>query len=132
VAIIDLYSCHLSVCFKCSMSSTFYARRSKKCKKILITWQNFYTFVICTCKSFEKTCCRNQSQVSTNILRAAFCAKEFYGDFMCLLFVFVVFWWKEIGTKAARKLLVKLTRVVKQNFLTHWIKCTLNCKGKEK
>ena len=33
----------------------------------------------------------------------------FCAVFLCLQFVFVIFWQKEIGAKAARKMLVRLT-----------------------
>ena len=42
-------------------------------------------------------------------LRAAFCMQVFFKTFMCLQFEFVIFWWKEIGAKAACEMLVKLT-----------------------
>jgi nucleoside recognition membrane protein YjiH len=45
----------------------------------------------------------------TNILRAAFRVKAFCAAFMCLQFGFVMFWQKDLGTKAAHKMLVKLT-----------------------
>ncbi len=45
----------------------------------------------------------------TNILWAAFCMKVFYAVFLRLQFGFVIFWQKEFGTKAAHKILVKLT-----------------------
>jgi len=46
----------------------------------------------------------------TNILHAAFLAKVFCKAFFLLFqFGFVIFCWKTIGTKAAHKLLVKLT-----------------------
>ncbi len=46
----------------------------------------------------------------TNILRAAFCTKEFCTAFLCTLELgFVIFWLVKIGAKAAHKMLVKLT-----------------------
>ncbi len=36
--------------------------------------------------------------------------KVFYGAFMCLLFMFVIFWWKDFGAKAVHKMLMKLTQ----------------------
>ncbi len=45
----------------------------------------------------------------TNILRAAFCMKVFCKAFMCLQFGVITFKQKYIGTKANRKILVKLT-----------------------
>jgi hypothetical protein len=45
----------------------------------------------------------------TNILQAAFLYKVFCAAFMCLQFGFVIFWQKDIGTKAAHKMLVKLS-----------------------
>jgi len=45
-----------------------------------------------------------------NILQAAFSyQKVLCTPFMCLQFGFVIFWQKEFGTKAAYKMLVKLT-----------------------
>jgi hypothetical protein len=38
-----------------------------------------------------------------------FCTKVFFTAFMCLQFGFVIFWQKDFGTKAAHKMLVKLT-----------------------
>ena len=37
--------------------------------------------------------------------------KVFFRDFICLQFVFVIFWQKEIGVKVAYKILVKLALV---------------------
>jgi hypothetical protein len=45
----------------------------------------------------------------TNILWAAFCLNVFCKAFICLQFGFVIFWQKDFGTKAAHKMLVKLT-----------------------
>ncbi len=58
--------------------------------------------------------CRDYSWTSlvvnfTKILRSAFSFKEFCKAFLWFQFGFVFFWWKESCTKAARKLLVKLT-----------------------
>ena len=47
----------------------------------------------------------------TNILQAAFLYKSVLSSFSVLTFRFVIFWRKEIGAKAACKLLVKLTLV---------------------
>jgi hypothetical protein len=44
-----------------------------------------------------------------NILQAAFHTKVLSAPFMCLQFGFVIFWWKDFGSKAAHKMLVKLT-----------------------
>jgi hypothetical protein len=38
-----------------------------------------------------------------------FCRKVFCAAFMCLQFGFVIFWPQDFGTKAAHKMLVKLT-----------------------
>ncbi len=69
----------------------------------------------------------------TNILRAAFCTKVFCTASICLRF------WLEIGAKAVRKMLVKLTASptkhfymhVKENLSTlfcHWVwKLNSNC-----
>ena len=45
-----------------------------------------------------------------NILRAAFCSKVFRAALLYLYCKFVLFWRREIGAKAVRKMLVKLTR----------------------
>ena len=45
----------------------------------------------------------------TNILQAAFLYKNVFAAFMCLQLGFVTFCRKEIGAKAAGKMLVKLT-----------------------
>ena len=45
----------------------------------------------------------------TNILRAAFSYESVLSSFSVLTFRFVIFWRKEIGANAARKMLVKLT-----------------------
>ncbi len=45
----------------------------------------------------------------TNILLASFCTKMFCVAFLKLQFGFVIFWQKNIGAKAALKILVKLT-----------------------
>jgi hypothetical protein len=45
----------------------------------------------------------------TNILQAVFYTKVLCAPFMCLQFGFVIFWQKDFGTKAAHKMLVKLT-----------------------
>jgi len=44
----------------------------------------------------------------TYILPAAFCMKVFCKDFLYLRFGFVNFWQKNIGSKAACKILVKI------------------------
>ena len=45
----------------------------------------------------------------TNILQSAFLYKSVLISFSVLTFRFVIFWHKESGTKAALKLLMKLT-----------------------
>jgi hypothetical protein len=45
----------------------------------------------------------------TNILQQLFHTKVLCALFMCLQFGFVIFWPKDIGAKAAHKMLVKLT-----------------------
>jgi hypothetical protein len=45
----------------------------------------------------------------TNILHAAFSCKSFARSFLNLDLRFVLFWRKNIGAKAVRKMLVKLT-----------------------
>ena len=44
----------------------------------------------------------------TNMIQVAFHMKVFCAAFMRLQFMFVIFWQKEISTKAGRKMLVKL------------------------
>ena len=46
----------------------------------------------------------------TKILRAAFLNESVFQSFTWLRFGFVIFWQKEFGTKAAHKMLVKLTK----------------------
>jgi hypothetical protein len=52
----------------------------------------------------------------TNILQAAFSYKVLCAPFMCLQFRSVNFWQKELGAKAAHKMLVKLT-----SGLLYWV-----------
>ena len=52
---------------------------------------------------------RNTGVNFTNILRAAFLCESLVSSFSVLTFRFVIFGRKEIGAKAARKMLVKLT-----------------------
>ncbi len=47
----------------------------------------------------------------TNILQAAFSYKSFLRSFYVLTIWVVMFWQKDFGTKAAHKMLVKLTPV---------------------
>jgi hypothetical protein len=45
-----------------------------------------------------------------NFTKQLFCTKVFFAQLlMCLQFGFVIFWRKDFGAKAARKMLVKLT-----------------------
>ncbi len=44
-------------------------------------------------------------------MSSVFCTKAFCAAFLCLQFGFVIFWRKDFGTKAAHKMLVKLTPV---------------------
>jgi len=50
-------------------------------------------------------------QFHQQFMSSFFCMKFFCVAFMSLQFEFIIFWCKEIGTKAARKMLVKLTTV---------------------
>ena len=50
----------------------------------------------------------------TNILRAAFSYESLLSSFSVDTLRFDFFWRKEIGAKAARKMLVKLTPALKQ------------------
>ena len=52
-------------------------------------------------------------QVHQHFTTSFFCTKVSCAAFICLQFVFVLCWQKEIGAKAARKMLVNLTTVVK-------------------
>jgi hypothetical protein len=47
--------------------------------------------------------------MTVNILQAVFSYQSSLRPFMCLQFGFVFFWRKDFGTKAAHKMLVKLT-----------------------
>jgi hypothetical protein len=47
--------------------------------------------------------------ISPTFYEQLLCAKVFCAAFMCLQFGFVIFWRKDFGTKAAHKILVKLT-----------------------
>ena len=49
--------------------------------------------------------------ISLTFYELLFCTKVFCTAFLYLQFLFVFFWAKKIGVKAARKMLVKLTRV---------------------
>jgi len=51
----------------------------------------------------------------TNVLHANFCIKEFQAAFFNSQFGFEIFWHKNIGAKAAHKMLMKLTTVVNFN-----------------
>jgi hypothetical protein len=53
--------------------------------------------------------CRTPGVNFTNILQAAFCTKFLCAASMRLQFGFAMFWHKDFGAKAARKMLVKLT-----------------------
>ena len=46
----------------------------------------------------------------TNILSAAFLYTSVFAALMCLKYWFVIYWQKEFNAKAARKMLVKLTK----------------------
>ena len=58
--------------------------------------------------------------ISATFYKQLFCTKAFCAAFLYLQFVFVIFWQKEIGAKAACKVLVKLT-----SFCTHTFSCFL-------
>jgi hypothetical protein len=47
--------------------------------------------------------------ISSIIYEQIFCTKVFGRAFMCLQFGFVIFWQKDFSTKAANKVLVKMT-----------------------
>ncbi len=49
--------------------------------------------------------------ISPIFYKQLFHTKVNCAPFMCLQFVFVIFWWKDFGAKAAHKMLVKLTPV---------------------
>ena len=52
---------------------------------------------------------RNPGVNFANILRAVFLYKNVLHSFYMLIFGFIIFWQKEIGAKAARKMLVNLS-----------------------
>jgi hypothetical protein len=66
--------------------------------------------------------------ISPTFYKQLFCTKVFCAAFMCLQFEFVIFWRKDLGTKAAHKMLVKLTpgrqrkRLVKKNWFKSQLK----------
>jgi hypothetical protein len=51
----------------------------------------------------------HQVSISTIFYKQLFRTKVFCTAFMCLQFGFVIFWQKDIGTKAAHKMLVILS-----------------------
>jgi hypothetical protein len=51
----------------------------------------------------------DQVSISPIFYEHLFCMKVFCAAFMCLKFGFVMFWQKDLGTKVAHKMLVKLT-----------------------
>jgi hypothetical protein len=51
---------------------------------------------------YEKTACKNIGEIDSH-------TKVLCPAFKCLQFGFVIFWQKDFGTKAAQKMLVKLT-----------------------
>jgi hypothetical protein len=53
--------------------------------------------------------CFNQVSISPIFYEQLFCMKVFCAALMCLQFWFVIFWQKDLGAKAAHKLLVILT-----------------------
>ncbi len=64
--------------------------------------------------SYKKCVCKMLMKLTTGVnftitLWAAFCTKDFCTGFMCLQFGFVISCQKKIVTRAARKMLVKLT-----------------------
>jgi len=50
-----------------------------------------------------------QVSISSTFFTEFFCTKVFYATNLSLKFGFVIFWQKNIGSKAARKMLMKLT-----------------------
>jgi len=52
----------------------------------------------------------NRNQFSPTFYEQLFCTKEFFAAFLQLQFIFVIFWQEKIGEKAARKMLLKLTK----------------------
>jgi hypothetical protein len=53
--------------------------------------------------------CHNQVSISPIFYEQLFHMKVFCTAFMCLQLGFVIFWRKDFGTKAAHKMLVKMT-----------------------
>jgi len=60
--------------------------------------------------------------ISSTFYTQLFCTKVFCAAFLLLQFGYVTFWHKNIGAKAAHKILIKLTIALKYNFLlpTAW------------
>ncbi len=52
-----------------------------------------------------------------------FCTKVFCAALMCLQFGFVIFWQKDFGTKAAHKMLAKLTPEDIENVILRFFHC---------
>jgi hypothetical protein len=73
--------------------------------------------IVCFCNFFGKRIGAQKLLVG-EILRAAFFI-EFCGAYMCLQFVFVIFWQKEIETKSVNKIFVQFLQISGQLRLLH-------------
>ncbi len=103
-----------------SISSMFYQQLLRnqipKVQKSMKTWLSFCTFRIC---AHQKLLGENwlnwpQALYFTKILWAAFLYENFF--LHSLQLSFVIFWQNNVGTKSARKILAKMTRV------QHWFR----------
>jgi hypothetical protein len=64
----------------------------------------------------------DQVSISPIFYEQLFLTKVFLLTFYCLQFGFVIFWRKDLGTKAAHKKLVKLTPDIFENKIAHFFK----------
>jgi len=95
----------LSVNFNNILRAVYFAQRSQKRKKTVMTWLSFCTDGIIGTKSACKMLVKSTPGVNfTNILKAAFAYKSIFEAFLYLQFGFVIFVGKRI---LAQKLLVK-------------------------
>jgi len=85
-------------------------RKSQKCKKYSQTVSLFCDFGIWGCKSYTEMLVKLTTGVNfINISLVPFCMKVFCAAFLLLQFGCAIFCQKNIGAKAACKMLIKLT-----------------------
>jgi len=106
--------------------STFHNLHQLHFRKFYVGWMNqFMLFVNVHVNRKWQRCFRTliyQASISSTFYMWLFHTKVFCAAFLYLQFGFVIFWHKNIGAKAARKMLVKLTtgHLVSSTF-SHWI-----------